>query len=175
MNKLTDNKFLIRRNYFDQRLSVNDFIFGGCVAKKCVSAEKLRTELRNLTAALGFDIHLSGYDYLVGLTVLYLSSDAYREKDCIARIADHYRVSTNNVIANVTEIISINCEFLPTASYLLNTHITEEDCTYISDAVELIAALFKIYYNYVVDETEDPVDVYDKSINFYRSFKNANR
>lgn len=174
MNKQTDNRFLIRRNYFKQNLSINDFVFGGCVTEKLVSSDELLSEVRNLTSALGFNVHLSGYNYLTRLTAIYLVKDDYDEADAISMVSDYYRISVSSAVSNIVEIISENTEFLPTASYLLNTAISAEDCVYIRDAVEIIAALFKIYYNYIVEDGGDLTSEYNKAINFYRSFKNAN-
>ncbi len=165
MNDLTSNKFIMRYKSDWQNFTLNTFFFGEYVAQKTVDRYKMSLMIRHLLLSLGFDIHHGGFDSLAMLVELYLIKSDYDEDEALDYIAECCAVSSERICANISEIITLNHKFLTRAESFFDMPIEVSECTCISDAVEMIGALFKIYYNMAIDSDSEP---FDRVINLER-------
>ncbi len=170
MNDLSGNKYVLARKNRCRDFSLNGFLFGDYIIGKNVDYNKLSWAVRSLLATLHFGIFLSGYNYLARLVERYIIKSDYDEDASIAYLADLYAVDERYICVNIAECISLNKKFLPTAAYLLDMPLTADDCLSIGDAVEIIGALFALYYGFTV-ANESCCDSDDKAINYNRLFE----
>lgn len=171
MHDISDNRF-IAEFYGKEDLSLNSFLFNGHTASKHVSYDRFYKSVYNLLATLSFNIHMTAYKYLAALAVMYLAFDRYQEDTAIEMVMDHYGVDADHLLADLRGLIERNTDFISAASRLLNTQLYPRDCTCISDVIEIIGAIFKLYYNYTVDVNE-LIDNSVKAMPISRCFQNA--
>lgn len=153
MHDLSQNRFLKDFRSNDE-LTLNSFLFNGHVAQKRVGYKRFYNSVFNLLATLSFNVHMTGYKYLVALVVQYLAFTDYEEDKAIEAVAYHYGLEIKYVLPELKGVISRNTDFISSASHLLYTQLHVNDCANVGDAVEIIGAIFKIYYNFTVDERE---------------------
>lgn len=153
MNDLSDNRFIAELCGKDE-ITLNSFLFNGRVEKNQVDCKRFYQCIYGLLATLCFNVHLSGYKYLAGLTVMYLVNDSYNEIDAYSALSDYYGIGENDVAACIAESINVNTNFISSASHILNNQLYPRDCKYVHDVLEIIGAVFKITYNFTVDEDE---------------------
>ncbi|MCH5162605.1 MAG: hypothetical protein J1G38_03850 [Clostridiales bacterium] len=153
MNDLSDNRFIAELCGRDE-LTLNSYMFNRHVPQRQLDVEEFYSTVYGLLAALSFNIHLSGYAYLAGLAVMYLAFDDYDENVAITAISDYYSIEDSYVIAGITELININTQLISTASHLLNTQLYPRDCSSIDDVLQIIGVVFKMYYNFTVDNNK---------------------
>lgn len=153
MNDLSDNKFITELCGGDD-LTLNSFMFGGHKVEKWVACRHFYNSVYDMLALMSFNIHLFGYRYLTRLTAMYLACGDYDENSALADIAQHYGTDVRYVVAGITEIIDRNTDFISAASKLLHARLHTSDCRCIRDAVEILGAVYKLHYNFTVDEDE---------------------
>lgn len=153
MHDISKNRFLTEFRGKDE-LTLNSFLFNGHISQKHVGYKKFYNSVYSLLATLGFNIHMTGYRYLAALTVMYIAFSDYEENSAIEAVANHYGIHAKYVLPELKGVINRNTEFISSASHLLYTQLHTHDCACITDAVEIIGAIFNIYYNFTVDETE---------------------
>lgn len=154
MHDLSQNRFLVRRRYPSRDFTLNSFLFGEGALEKYTDYEGLISDVRNLLAILGFRYYLSGYNFLARLVAAYLTDDNYDEDASIAEIAEQYTSDGENVCANICTAVEHNDAFIEKAARFMDIPLYGDDCNSISDVVEIVGALFKIFYNSVTDETK---------------------
>ncbi len=154
MRDLSDNKFLADYQRSGDELTLNSFLFSYRTEQKSVGIYKLYESVFELLAALGFNFHYSGYKYLAGLVTMYFVRNDYDEHNAVTELSVRYDVSEDYVFANIADVCEMNEKFILLSSYLLNKRLTAQDCGDISTVVEIIGAIFKLYYNFVVSDDE---------------------
>lgn len=159
MHDITNNPHLQMYYRGKADFSLNSYLFNEYVVEKHVAKSVLTDSVRNLLLKLCFDIQLSGCKYLARLVVAYYTENDYDESRTVAKLTEQYGADKNFIYASIEEAINKSDKFLSKAAHLLNSNSDRLECKCISDAVEIVAAIFKIYYNYVVDdERDDEID-----------------
>lgn len=168
MNNISDNPYLKMHEYDWGKYSLNTYLFNEYVVEKTVGREELSFSIMNLLSLLRFDVKLSGYKFLAKLTEHYLVKSDYSQDISIEQIARIYGTEKDFIYGNICENLISNTHFPKIASKLLNTRITANECADIKSAVEIIGAIFKIYYNMSVTDEADIADDAISAINFNR-------
>lgn len=167
MNDLTANRYINYRNRKDSRFTLNSFLFETAVSEKTVDGETLLSAVRDLLAVLRFKIQLLGYKYLSRLIVLYLADSEYSEARALKQIAEYYRADTKFIYSNIALNIAANKDFPEIAAQLLNIDAESVKCNTVSDAVEIVGAIFKIFYNYSVADEKECTALHSDAISYH--------
>lgn len=172
MRDISDNKYLLSQNINDDDCSFDNFLFDRNVLPKRVDALSFLSAVRELLSMLGFKVQFGGYKYLSRLVKHYLVLHDYTEEIALERISELYQTDADSVRANIASVIGMNKEFVPRAEKLLSIELDKTAQPSPTDATEIIAALFKIYYNLETDEY-DMSDEIHTSINWEKVFSHG--
>ncbi len=153
MHDLSQNKYIADICGNDS-LTLNSFLFGGHIVETRTDCRQFYGKVCDMLALLNFNIHLSGYKYLAALTVMYLACKDYDEDEALDEIAVHYAIDAHYVVDGIAEIIENNSSFISSAAALLYVQLHTIDCRCFGDVMDILGALFKLHYNYTVDEVE---------------------
>lgn len=172
MRDISDNKYLLSQNVNDDDCTFDNFLFDRNVLPKRVDALSFLGAVRELLSMLGFKVQYNGYKYLARLVKHYLVLHDYTEESALARISELYKTDAGAVLANISSVLDMNKEFVPRVKKLLNVELDKTAQPSPTDATEMIAALFKIYYNLETDEF-DTSDEVRTSINWEKVFSHG--
>lgn len=155
MHDITDNPHLQMYLRGKTDFSLNSYLFNEYVLEKHVTRSVLTDSVRNLLLKLCFDIQLVGCKYLARLVAAYYVESDYDMARTLDALTKQYGTDKAFIYASIEEAVAKNEKFTAKAAHLLNCNAESIQCKCISDAVEITAAIFKIYYNYIVDDEYD--------------------
>lgn len=167
MHDISDNKYLDMRNVSLQEYSIADFLHGECVLPKRKTCERIQFAIANLLSTLRFDFRLVGYNYLIMLIARYIIKHDYSETSAIRSIAESCGTIPKVVTDNIRTVIKYNPAFGKIAACALPENFEPTDDPSLTEVVETIGAMFKIYYNYTTDTEVFDEETYP-SIDFNR-------
>lgn len=167
---LKDNPYIKSHSAIPQEINLNDYMYGtfsGLTAgKKCNIAE-FTNALSGLFSILGFNIHMFGYSYLFALVrdyLIYGCVDTNIKDSVVVRTPQKH----SNAEKSIKECVSNNSQFLGKCAFLLGEKEIKSAKT-IKTFVELIGALFNIYFNLTVSE-KGPERIEEHTINIGRYY-----
>ena len=128
MRETTDNPYLLNINSKFGDYTLNSYLFGEFVTQKAVDANTLLMAMRELLAALGFDIAYMGFEFLVKLVAIFYSEPDIDADAAVIKLSQTYGTEER-----------------------LKREIALSECTRLQSAVWILSAVFKTYYNYAVD------------------------
>lgn len=149
MNDISKNKYLT--DYNVNSLSLYSFLYDEGVPPRSGSHDDIISSVCDLLAILHFRTFVSGYKYLAKLITYYITDDGYNMEAAIAKISAEYGISERAAYNNISECLQQNTRFDQRASILLKKQNNASSIN-VDEAVELIGALYTVYYNYVTDE-----------------------
>lgn len=146
--------------------SLQAFMHRETAVERAVDLDQIRLSIANLLALHGFNIQLAGYKFLISLITHYIVKSDYSEEATIEIISKVNGTYPKFVTDCMTSCIRNNDRFIDIAAVSLGNQVHKlPQKPTIADVVEIIGALFNIYYNYTVsDETIH----YKNAINFNR-------
>lgn len=172
MRDISNNKYLITQNINDDDCSFDNFLFDKNIAPKTVDALSFLGAVRELLVMLGFKVQYNGYKYLSRLVKHYLVLHDYSEDLALNRIGELYKTDADSVYANIVSALKLNGSFIPRAAKLLGVSVDKIGYENVTDAVETVAALFKIFYNLETDEFDNSDEI-RTSINWEKVFSHG--
>lgn len=168
MNDISTNPYIKTREHCNNNFTLNAFLFDICVAERFVDKELLLFAVRDLLSILRFRVQLLGYKFLSRLVEQYLVDSNYSEAEAINKIAEYYGTDSEYVYANIVGNIKSNVDFIEIAARLLNRQSEQLVCSTVNDAVEIIGAVYKFYYNFAVTDEKECTELRSKTLNFNR-------
>lgn len=167
MHNISDNIYLINRVNPLKSYSINRYLHNELAIERPATMNDVRLSVYNILLALGFHLQLNGCDYLSSLVARYIVKSDYTEQGAITDIATAKGTSNDFVIGCINASIVRNKKFITNACKSLGVNISPDKIG-ITDVVTIIGAIFKVYYNYIVDTehfSEDDIP----AINFSRA------
>lgn len=152
MNDISDNPYVKSRKHSLREYTVLDFLYREIAVERVTSVDKIMLVINNILAIHKFNIHYLGFKFLTSLTARYIVKHDYDQASAIAAIANNYGTSTDYVRDCILASIKSNPDFTIVASKSLKQSLARCDDITINDAVEIIGAIFKIFYNYKSDD-----------------------
>ena len=153
MNEFFENKYLKSRKLDFKNYSIDDFLYNETAVEKCVDLSAVMLAVCGLLIMSGFDIHLRGTHYLTQLTVERSVNAWFSLDETIERIAREGETDSASVIAEIDAALKRNSRFGVVMSSLLGEPVGDINGLGLADITEIVVAAFKIYYNYVTDES----------------------
>lgn len=142
MNEFSDNKY-----YAEAVSGDNDIEFA---IERKVPRDEVELIASCVVVLHGFSVHLQGTRYLIELFIEYLYSDGFCLDKCISAVAKKENVEFDYVVNCILSSIENNLSFIPIASRLLEQKISYPE-PLIYGILEIMGAVFKIYYNCVIE------------------------
>lgn len=143
MNDFSENKYYIEAVNGKNRLEF--------APERHVSRDEAELLAGCVVAMHGFSLHLSGTRYLVSLLDDYLFDDGFCFENSITALAKDDEVEYEYVISCILSSIEHAPKFDVIAAKLLEQKI-EFPNPLIYGVLEIMGAVFKIYYNCVIDD-----------------------
>ena len=172
MRETTDNPYLLNINSKFGDYTLNSYLFGEFVTQKAVDANTLLMAMRELLAALGFDIAYMGFEFLVKLVAIFYSEPDIDADAAVIKLSQTYGTEERLIRDNINAILKINGGFAARASKLLKREIALSECTRLQSAVWILSAVFKTYYHYAVDGGDISDGI--QSVNYLKVIFNGN-
>lgn len=151
MNDVSCNPYVKAQNINIADYTLNTFLFDEIAVEIKADIEKLRFAIGNLLVMHGFDVRLSGFDFLIALITRYIVKSDYEEQHEIIDVAESFGTYPKYVRDCINATIRFNTRFVETVSKTLGIADVNNDNCGLSETVNIMGALFKIYYNYTVD------------------------
>lgn len=151
MNDISNNPYIIGCKHNLRDYTVFDFLYMETAVARVTGVDKVMLAINNILAIHKFNVHYLGFKFLASLTARYIVKYDYEQASAIAAIANNYGTSAEYVSDCILASIKNNHDFLTVASKSLSRSLNCCDIT-ISDAVEIMGAVFKIFYNYKTDD-----------------------
>lgn len=167
MHDISDNKYLVLREISLQEYSIKDFLRGERALPKRVDVDKICLAIANIISMLGFNFRLTGYNFLIMLVSQYIVKHDYSESKAINSVADLCGTDQAVVSDNIVAVIKHNSDLIRIANSVLPVSVSINGTPTISETVNIIGAIYKIYYNYITD-TEALPDEDNPAINLNR-------
>lgn len=152
MNDISDNRYIKNRKHNLRDYTVFDFLYREIAVERVTGIDKIMLVVNNILAIHKFNIHYLGFKFLASLAARYIVKHDYDQESAIAAIANNYGTSTEYVCGCIIASINNNANFLTVASKSLGQPLDICGSVTIGDAVEIIGAVFKIFYNYKTDD-----------------------
>ena len=165
MNDISNNKYLEGRRCCLQDYTLHDFLDHEIAVERSADLNKIMLSVGNLLSAFGFDMRLLGYKYLSAAVARYIVKSNYSDDTVLSELSRAYGLPTSFIRDNISVCIAENGRFTSLAQSILQSNIDTELSLY--DAIEIIGALYKVYYNYRTDTEEFETDT-DPAINYDR-------
>lgn len=170
MNDLSDNKYLTESAVDWNEYSLNEILSNSFALERDTDAKHILFYITTILASMGFRYGANGFKYLAMLVTMYIIKNGYDEQTAFDAIADIYGTDAIEVKDSITACIVINGRFAHTASELLQLSIGSGGCVAVSDAVEIVGAVYKKYYNFTTAD-ESITDV--RGVNYVRLVLNG--
>ena len=166
MNDLSSNKYLTGRIKPLKDFTLCGYLHGEPVTARMTEKNEMFRAMNSILSFHGFRFQLRGYRYLAELAVRYIVKNEFDYEKEVGDIAYLSGTDRRFVIDNIENCIHDNEKFLPTASMSLDMNIDLNNISVV-DAVEILGAVFKIYYNYItLNDTEMQDD--GPAVNYHR-------
>lgn len=167
MHDISDNRYMaVRGNMFDG-YSLSDFLHNEFAVERRTDINELMLAVYGSMMLNGFNMHLAGFYYLASLTARYIIKSDYNENTAITAIAEAKGTTEDYIRTCIKSCIELNVSFKATAGKALDISINDGTKLSLTDTVEILGAIFKIYYNYTV-ETEIMKEDKNPFVNFNR-------
>ena len=158
MRDITDNPYVKKHKVSGEFGTLNSYLFNECVVGRTVGAECFLMSVWDLLAMLKFDFQFCGFKYLARLVKRYLVSADYSEDKALSQFAEYYGTSCDFVKASILDSIRLNKDFVTIAAKYSNVPIRADCADTIGGVVDVVAALFIIYYNLDTDGADKSVE-----------------
>lgn len=153
MNVPSDNKYLRSRVFDIKSYSLNDFLYKELAVEKRFGFNDVMLAFGGLLTMCGFDIHMRGTHYLAELAAARSVDAEYSQDVAIERISRNNDTNSVYVKAEIASAVRCNSRFCGVTSAMLGETIYDNAKLELAEVVEIVSAAFKIYYNYVTDDT----------------------
>lgn len=168
MHDLSDNIYLLNRVNPLASYTLNRYLHNELAIERAVTLNDVRLGVYNILLSHGFHLQLNGCEFLASLACRYIVKSDYNEQKAISDIAISMGANDDFIIGCISASIIRNNDFIPIASKTLGTRIPP-DKTSITDVINIIGAVFKVYFNYTVDtehfeEDDRPAINFSKAI-----------
>lgn len=158
MNDISVNPYINCRKHHFRDYSICDFLYKEIAVERVTTLGNIMLVMNDILALHKFNVHFLGFKFLASLSARYVVKHDYEQSAAIDTIADNYGTSSEYVCNCIRDSIDSNTEFLTIATKTLSQPLRLTDKNKISDAVLIIGAIFKIYYNYKVCDEEFEFD-----------------
>ncbi len=158
MRDISDNTYIKNFCGYCRDYTANGYLFNEYVSVKTVDYTQAFASIFSLMAILRFDIRLSGSKFMSKLVADYLFDPEFDMPSAIKAVANGSAMSETYVTACINESLCTNAEFISTASKLFNFEIHNDFPPSIDDAIQIIAALAKVYFNHDITGSYDSFD-----------------
>lgn len=170
MNDLSSNKYVAESAVDWRDYSLNEVLSNSFALERKTDAKRILFYVTTILSSMGFRYGANGFKYLAMLVTTYLIKDGYDERTALDGIADIYGTDPVEVRDSITACIAINAGFARIASELLQLVLDKSECAAIACATEIVAAVYKKYYNYTTTD-ESVTDV--RGVNYGRLVLNG--
>ncbi|MDE6293288.1 MAG: hypothetical protein K2L88_01545 [Clostridiales bacterium] len=170
MHDISDNVYIANRINSLESYTLDKFLHNELAIERKAELQDVRLAMYNILLSHGFHLQLCGCSYLAALSARYVVQSDYNEQKAISDIAISAGVDDEYIIACINGSIIRNKEFIPTARKTLGINIPP-DRTSITDVVTIVGALYKVYFNYTIDNEHFEEDD-NPSINFSKAVLN---
>lgn len=147
MHDISDNVYIVNRNNPMDSYTVDRFLHNELAIVRDGELNDVRIAVYGILLSHGFIFQLKGCDYLALLVERYIVKSDYDEKTALSDIAAIAGADSDFVVGCIDSCVKLNKDFILTASASLSTKISP-DKTSVTDVVEILGAIFKVYYNY---------------------------
>lgn len=155
----SDNKYLTSSDFTQKGVLNYSFV----APERIVNKSDALLAVGCVVALLGFNIRLTGTQLLTDFLMQYVFDKRFCYEDAVERIANASGADDAYIEGCVKACIENNEKFNRIASELLETHVTDDPD--LSDVLEIMGAVFKIYYNYTLYNDNVLNDITDGSYN----------
>lgn len=166
MNDTTRNPYLKNRYMPIEEYTLHAFLFNDTAIERTGDYDDIKAAICKILASLGFEFGFLGFKFMLILTARYLIKSDYDEEKEIQTLAELYGTDPRIVRDSIKACVNYNKNFLKAASRSLGRAIRLNKAIEITDVTEIVGALFKIRYNYAIDNEQ--TDDGRRAVNFVR-------
>lgn len=170
MHDISNNIYISTRVNSLASYSFDRYLHNELAIERAATMNDVRLAVYNILLSLGFSLQLNGCNYLAALTTRYIVKSDYDEQKAISDIAISVGIDDSFIIGCINGSILRNKDLIKIASKTLGVNIPS-DRTKVTDVVNIVGAIFKVYFNYTV-ETEHLEEDDNPAINFTEAVLN---
>lgn len=173
MNDLSANRYLLKEPVPLDKYDLFTFFYNDLAVETRTAPSQIAFAVGSLLAFMRFDIHVFGFTLLNMLVSCYIVKPDYDLAKTVSYLADINGVSDTVAVDAMQAAISHNTHFVELARGALGRPpILGGKTPTIAEAVEILGAIFKVYYNYTSEETvfdfelEPRINLYKIGVNY---------